>query len=386
MAAAMSYDSALAPWAQLGMRTRYETLMAPRFVPGSRDFHEVWANNFEVEFKALIAAVSRAGGPDSFLALDMEFPGFPCQDPQFSTHSVHYQALRHNVDQLWPIQFGVAVVGASGVYHGVWTFNLRFDASVDAHTEESLAFLRKAGLDFDRHRTEGVEALDLGQRLANSILVGPHGQGPCWVTFSGSYDWGYLLKLVTKGRPLPGVTSTFDKVLAVYCPKRRELRDMLPKGSLDALGRRHGVKRLGSAHTAGSDALLTLELFMLLGGSKLLPDALGVFDKLDEAQQQDQWAEVASEVSWPSADDWYPSDSDQWYAGNGRTAAYSDSSTDASEVWGAPDSSWASQSQTNNHWFSTSAATSEYSSGYSGYSPTYGSVYSSGGNGFFASL
>jgi hypothetical protein len=161
---------------------------------------------------------------------------------------------------------------------------------------------------------------------------------------------------------------------------------MLPKGSLDALGRRHGVKRLGSAHTAGSDALLTLELFMLLGGSKLLPDALGVFDKLDEAQQQDQWAEVASEVSWPSADDWYPSDSDQWYAGNGRTAAYSDSSTDASEVWGAPDSSWASQSQTNNHWFSTSSATSEYSSGYSGYSPTYGSVYSSGGNGFFASL
>lgn len=409
MAALMSYDSALAPWAQPGMRQRYEPLLAPRFVPGSRDFHEVWDSNFEVEFNALLAAVSRAGGPDAFLALDMEFPGFPCEDPQFSTHSVHYQALRNNVDQLWPIQLGVAVVGASGVYHGVWTFNLRFDAGVDAHTEESLNFLRKAGLDFPRHRTEGVEALELGQRLANSILVGPQGRGPCWLTFSGSYDWGYLLKLVTKGRPLPGVTSTFDKVLAVYCPKRRELRDMLPKGSLDALGRRHGVKRIGVAHTAGSDALLTLELFMLLGGSKLLPDALGVFDKLGEAQEQSQWAEVVPEMSWQTADDWYPSDGDQWYAGNSRTASdvseHSDvwgapGSQTASDVWGAPGSTWTSQSQTapdgtgstwrhlgapgNNPWFSPNAAASGYSSGYSGYSPGYSSVYSSGGQGLAA--
>jgi hypothetical protein len=269
MASLMQYDPALAPYAQPARQTRFQHdfAYAPRVVPHSREIHEVWEFNFDQEFDALLAAVARAGGPKAILALDMEFPGFPCEDPRFSTVAIHYQALCRNIDQLWPIQLGVAVVGTDGIHRGVWTFNMRFDAEVDAHTEESLKFLRSAGLDFPRHRTEGVDALELGRRLGSSNLVGPHGRTPYWLTFNGSYDWGYLLKLVTLGRPLPGNLSTFDKVLSVYCPRRRELRDLLPSGSLEVLGRRYGVKRWGSAHTAGRDALLTLVLFMLLGAT-----------------------------------------------------------------------------------------------------------------------
>jgi len=125
-----------------------------------------------------------------------------------------------------------------------------------------VAFLRAAGIDFPRHAKEGIEAATLGRRLAGSVLVGQHGRVPWWVTFSGNYDLGYLLKLLTSNRPLPRDFGTFDVALSTFCPRRHELRDDLPYGSLDTLAQRHGVKRHGAAHTAGSDALLTLELFL----------------------------------------------------------------------------------------------------------------------------
>jgi len=312
-----------------------------RYEP-SRELHEVWMGNLNEEFNSLLAAVSRAGGPEAILALDMEFPGFPCEDPRFSSPEVHYQALRCNIDQLWPIQLGIAVASAKGVNHGVWTFNIRFDADVDAHTEESMAFLRAAGIDFPRHRTEGIDALALGRRLVNSSLVGPHGCAPCWLTFSGSYDWGYLLKLVTLGRVLPKLPGTFDKVISAYCPKRRELRDLLPNGSLEALGRKHGVKRWGCAHTAGSDALLTLELYMLLGGPELQPD---LTSKFGEVQEREQWGEQWAEMDWQNVEQWYPNGADQWYPGDnsGMQAAWENST-------------WTPPVQANNDWFSPSVA------------------------------
>jgi CCR4-NOT transcription complex subunit 7/8 len=240
--------------------------------------------------------------------MDMEFPGFPCTSPRFASRAEHYQALRSNVDQLWPIQLGIAVAGADGRHYGVWTFNIRFDIDVDPHTKESIAFLEAAGIDFPRHRTKGIDVLSLGKLLADSTLVGPHGHAPCWLTFSGSYDWGYLLKIITSGRALPSIASTFDQVLSVYCRKRRELRDILPNGSLETLGRKHGVKRWGCAHTAGSDALLTLELFMLHGGYDLDLDAAGD----GSLQEQEEWADA----NWHNLDNWYAASTDSWYTGD----------------------------------------------------------------------
>jgi CCR4-NOT transcription complex subunit 7/8 len=238
-----------------------------------RELHEIWAGNFDEQFESLLHAVKRAGGSEAILSLDMEFPGFLCPDPQYAARAVHYQALRYNVDKLWPIQFGVAVSSSKGQHEGVWTFNLRFDVDVDPHSDESISFLKDAGIDFPRHRTQGVNAAILGKRLAESTLVGP--RGPRWLTFSGSYDWAYLLKLVTLGRPLPALPGQFDQVLAVYCPNRKELRDLLPTGSLEVLGKRYGVRRWGAAHTAGSDALLTLELSLVSGIAKLEPKVRG---------------------------------------------------------------------------------------------------------------
>lgn len=335
----------------------------------TRELHEVWEGNLDEEFDALLDAVAMAGGPQAILALDMEFPGFPYSDPAASKHAVSYQDLRRNVDELWPIQVGLAVVGANGVHHGVWTFNLYFNAEVDAHTEESLRFLWSAGIDFPRHRTEGINALVLGRRLANSTLVGPHGRAPSWLTFCGSYDWAYLLKLVTQGRPLPGQAGTFDNVLSVYCPNRRELQDLLPSGSLETLGRRHGVKRWGAAHTAGSDALLTAELFILLGSKQPEPGKLTAelpqwtgSGKL--AAESPQW----TDLSWQNSDGWYPGFDDPWYTG-GVNDQNDGGIYEASGTW--ENGAWDSQGQTNNEWSLATDAPPTATTTASWYSPSY---------------
>jgi len=271
---------------------------------GSRQVREVWAWNFEEEFAALMMAVNNPsiGGSGAFVALDTEFPGFVSQTDISQAPAECYQALRENVDQLWPIQIGVAVASCdSGSVHGVWSFNLLFDAAVDLHSKSSVAFLRAAGIDFARHRAEGIHASDMGRRLAASMLVGPHENAPCWLTFSGMYDLGYLLKILTSGRPLPSEPDGFDNVVSMYCPRRCDLRSYLPSGSLESLGKKHGVKRHGSAHTAGSDALLTLELFLnyLKSQPMALPKAL---DK--NSWNSEMWNSWSHDRAWQHQQYW----------------------------------------------------------------------------------
>lgn len=195
------------------------------------------------------------------VALDTEFPGFLLEDHPFAPRSARYTALRENVDYLWPIQFGLAVADSEGAPLGAWTFNLSFNLATSLYSEDSVRLLQAAGVDFPRHAVEGIEPATLAWRLSRSPLLGTHRNSPEWVTFSGWYDWGYLLKLVT-GNPMPYDINAFDELLSTWCPTRKELRDLLPRGSLDALLGSHGLRRLGPAHTAGSDALATLELFL----------------------------------------------------------------------------------------------------------------------------
>lgn len=227
---------------------------------GGRKICDVWSWNFDAEFSELIAAAA-ACGEGAVLGLDTEFPGFLHEEPTLAGRAVRYQSLRENVNNLQPIQLGVAVAGEDGSLYGVWSFNLQFDVAVDLHTEASVAFLTAAGVDFPRHATEGIDPALVGRRLAASPLVGRSGSRPRWITFQGWYDFGYLLKLIRRW-PLPQDVSDFDTVLAAFFPNRHELRDALPRGSLDSLARDYGVKRFGAPHTAGSDALATIELFL----------------------------------------------------------------------------------------------------------------------------
>jgi CCR4-NOT transcription complex subunit 7/8 len=268
-------------------------------VTGGHIIRDVWAWNFDAEFDELLAAaasaeaeagVSSAVSSRPVIALDTEFPGCLCEDPTTAVRAVRYWALRENVELLRPIQFGLAVAGRDGELKGAWTFNLWFDLATNLYTQEAIRFLSGAGVDFPRHAIEGIDPAMLAWRLARSPLVGCHHGSPRWVTFSGWYDWGYLLKLLT-GRPMPHTMASFDGLLAALCPLRHELRDTLPRGSLDSLMAAHGVGRYGAAHTAGSDALLTLELYLHLLAAGLLPFSAGGVPALEKtAWRYEPWA------------------------------------------------------------------------------------------------
>jgi len=227
----------------------------------ARKAREVWSWNLGSEFLALLS-VLHAAGPGTIAALDTEFPGVLDQEAWRSSRDVQYKALKDSVELLRPIQLGIALARSDGSVLGAWTFNLRFDLHCDLHTEASIHFLSAAGIDFPRHAVEGIDCQVLGAMLASSPLVACRDTAStAWLTFSGFYDLAYLLKLLLAG-PLPADLADFDKALSTFCPKLYELRDWLPYGSLESLADEHGICRHGSAHTAGSDALLTLELFL----------------------------------------------------------------------------------------------------------------------------
>jgi CCR4-NOT transcription complex subunit 7/8 len=194
--------------------------------------------------------------------------------PQFASNEIQYKAVRVNVQLLTPIQMGFAVANGNGQVLGVWNFNLRFDATKDLHLESALKFLTSAGLDFRRHAREGIDCEKLGQRMGASLraLCGWSGEdasdsvGPCWVTFSGLHDLGYLLKLLTSGRSPPSSMASFEEALHAFCPHRCELKELLPPyGSLESWVQKLKVPRVGRAHTAGSDAVATLMVFLVVG-------------------------------------------------------------------------------------------------------------------------
>jgi len=273
-AATASYSSGLAASAAtsdprncvLQIHTYYDYSAMPA-TPASavRAVREVWAWNLHQEFLALLS-VLQAAGPGTIAALDTEFPGVLQEGAWKKARNVQYKAMKDSVDLLNPIQLGLALASANGRILGAWTFNLLFDLRYDLHTDASVNFLSAAGIDFPRHACEGIDSKVLGAMLSSSPLVSTARDAtpPAWLTFSGSYDLGYLLKLLSPP-PLPRDHDEFDAALARLCPQCYELRDWLPFGSLQALATEHGVARHGTAHTAGSDALVTLELFLRVG-------------------------------------------------------------------------------------------------------------------------
>lgn len=226
---------------------------------------DVWSDNLRTELGSFARALQCAG-PGAIVAIDTEFPGFVREARWSSSKQQQYDAARANVDLLRPVQLGMAISTAQNQLLGVWCFNLQFNVNKDFHTEASVQFLTNAGISFYRHATQGIDPVALGASLGRMCLAQNSRSPPTWVTFSGLYDLGYLLRMLTN-KPLPKQLCEFEEALAANCPSRRELRDWLPHGSLERCLQEHGILRKGTAHTAGSDALATLELFHCVTGN-----------------------------------------------------------------------------------------------------------------------
>jgi CCR4-NOT transcription complex subunit 7/8 len=90
------------------------------------------------------------------------------------------------------------------------------DNSSDTYAQDSIDMLsNSAGIDFSRSLDNGIDQQEFGELLISSGLVLL--DDITWITFTGGYDLGYLLKTMTSV-PLPPADSEFFDLLTTFFP------------------------------------------------------------------------------------------------------------------------------------------------------------------------
>lgn len=257
------------------------------------EIRDVWMNNLDEEManvRKVSAVIGNYSRPTNLLrfaqvvehypyvAMDTEFPGVvarPITD-QYSL-DYQYQTLRCNVDLLKIIQLGVAFENERGEQpEGIvsWQFNFKFSLLEDMYAQDSIDLLKEAGIDFQRHETEGIEVQYFGELMITSGLVLM--ENVRWISFHGGYDFGYLLKLLTC-TALPAREEEFFELLRLYFPCVYDIKYMINgidglHGGLQKIADDVGCHRIGPMHQAGSDSMLTCDTWFkiadLFGGGR----------------------------------------------------------------------------------------------------------------------
>jgi len=100
---------------------------------------------------------------------------------------------------------------------------------------------------------------EFGELLVSSGLV--LNSDARWIAFHSGYDFGYLLKILTNAQ-LPIKESEFFEILHIFFPFVYDIKYLMKsceslKGGLNQVAEDLSISRVGPAHQAGSDSLLT---------------------------------------------------------------------------------------------------------------------------------
>ncbi|CAM9401904.1 unnamed protein product, partial [Discosporangium mesarthrocarpum] len=243
---------------------------------GSVEIRNVWASNLEEEMSAIREIVNDY----PYVAMDTEFPGVVAR-PIGDFNRPDYQC---NVDMLKIIQLGLSFANSKGDLPEsccTWQFNFAFCLKEDMYAHDSIELLKNSGIDFDAHESRGIDVHHFGELLMTSGLVllpNVH-----WISFHSGYDFGYLLKILTC-QDLPQQESEFFELLQLYFPKLFDIKFLISSregfhGGLNKLAEDLKVSRIGPMHQAGSDSLLTEQVFL-----KMADVSFNGLDKLDSSK------------------------------------------------------------------------------------------------------
>ena len=238
---------------------------------------EVYADNFVSEIKRMSALLSTY----NYIGMDTEFPGTVYELRQY-TPDFYYQTMKLNIDSLKLIQIGITLLNKKGECPKkthTWQFNLNFDFTKDKYSHSSLNLLVNCGIDFQKLKKQGINHEVFAEYLmVSGLVLNPNIH---WVSFHGSYDFGYLLRMLLNA-PLPNREEDFTKELCLYFPNHYDIRIMVQgneqlQGGLNRLADVLEVMRIGKIHQAGSDSIVTIDVFFKLLKSNLVePDCLEV--------------------------------------------------------------------------------------------------------------
>ena len=202
----------------------------------------------------------------------------------------HYQTLRCNCDLLkiiqlvrrpvnslrWPPPFISCLRDAQGLTFTdetgkpcpeccTFQFNFTFSLNSDMYAQDSIDLLQRSGIDFEQFEQRGIDVHHFGELLMTSGLV--LNDNVKWLSFHSGYDFGYMLRLL-RCEELPADEDDFFELLGLFFPYIYDIKyivkycDGLPgaenlKGGLNRVGEALQVERIGPAHQAGSDSLIT---------------------------------------------------------------------------------------------------------------------------------
>jgi CCR4-NOT transcription complex subunit 7/8 len=269
---------------------------------------EVWKHNLAEEIGHLRVLIESY----PYIAMDTEFPGVVARPMGgFRGKSdYHYQCLRTNVDLLKVIQIGIALfnedgeqpparpnstdsaelrkTGSQAPMPYAWQFNFKFSLKEDMYNQTSIESLQQAGIDFALLERDGIDPHEFASLIIPSGLV--CFEDVRWISFHGGYDFGYLTKLLFC-EPLPCDEYEFDQNMKRYFPSTYDVKHLMKhaiklhnngaltptdpsaieimqkfeqKSGLEHIAETLKLKRVGSAHQAGSDSLLTGRVFFEL--------------------------------------------------------------------------------------------------------------------------
>ena len=242
---------------------------------------EVYEDNFKEEIKTIGDLLEDY----NYIGMDTEYPGI-VHCVQTLTKDFYYRTLKLNIDSLKIIQLGITLTNSKGEYpknhkYHTWQFNFEFDKKIDKITQSSLNLLEQCGIDFAKLKRKGIKHNDFASYfMVSGLVLNPDVK---WISFHGCYDFGYLLKLLIV-KPLPDNEKEFLNLCNTYFINYYDIKTMVKRmdnlqGGLNKIAQNLEVLREGKTHQAGSDSVVTIDVYFKLKENGFLQDNKIMKDK-----------------------------------------------------------------------------------------------------------